>query len=74
MAYKFSLSVRTWLGLSVSKNETHEHGEISKGMGTPKSASAEQRTLPYLSLTQAMYLSPSHWSGQVSHILPSWLI
>ena len=26
---------------------------------------------PYLSLTQVMYLSPSHWSGQGAR--PSWL-
>ena len=28
---------------------------------------AEQRTLPYLSLTQVTYLSPSHRSGQGAH-------
>ena len=35
--------------------------------GTPKSRCAEQRTLPYVSLTQVMQLSPSHWSGQGTH-------
>ena len=40
---------------------------VQKGAGTPKSARAEQRTLPYLSLTQVMCLSPSHWSGQGAH-------
>ena len=25
---------------------------------------------PYLSLTQVMYLSPSHWSGQGAHSSP----
>ena len=64
----------TWLGWSVLKNETHEQGEtatssllVQKGAGTPKSARAEQRPLPYLSLTQVMCLSPSHWSGQGAH-------
>ena len=37
---------------------------LQKGAGTPKSTCAEQRTLPYLSLMQVIYLSPSHWSGQ----------
>lgn len=40
---------------------------LQKGAGTPKSVRAEQRTLPYLSLTQVMYLSPSHGSGQGAH-------
>ena len=61
----------TWLGSSVLKNETHEHGEISTRRFTPKSVCAEQRTHPYLSLTQVMYLSPSHWSRQGAH--SSWL-
>ena len=68
----------TWLGSSVLKNETHEHGEIStrlftsvEGCGTPKSTHTEQRTLPYLSLIKVIYLSPSHWSGQGAH--SSWL-
>ena len=40
---------------------------LQKGTATPKSVRPEQRTLPYLSLTQVMYLSPSHWSGQGAH-------
>ena len=44
---------------------------LQKGVGTPQSVHAEKRTLPYLSLTQVMYLSPSHWSGQGAH--SSWL-
>ena len=38
-----------------------------KGRGTPKSVHTKQRTVPYLSLTQVIYLSPSHWSGQGAH-------
>ena len=41
----------------MSESETHEHGEISTRLFT----SAEGH---YLSLTQVVYLSPSHWSGQ----------
>ena len=43
---------------------------LQKGAGTPKSAHAEQRTLPYLSLMQVMHLSPFHWSGQGAHSSP----
>ena len=44
---------------------------LQKGSGTLKSVLAEQRTLPYLSLMQVIYLSPSYWSGQGAH--SSWL-
>ena len=44
---------------------------LQKVMDTPKSTGTEQRTFPYLSLTQVIYLSPSHWSGQGAH--SSWL-
>ena len=40
---------------------------LQKGTDTPKSAQAEQRTLLSLFLTQVIYLSPSHWSGQGPH-------
>ena len=43
----------TWLGSSVSENETHEHGEIStrlftsaEGRRCSKSARKEEKTLP----------------------------
>ena len=57
----------------MSENETHDHGEIS----TRLFASAEGRRHskrvqrrkdpPYVSLTQVMYLPPSHWSDQGTH-------
>ena len=47
------LLLGTWLGLSVLKNETHEHGEIStrlfpsaEGHGCSKSTRKEEKTLP----------------------------
>ena len=40
---------------------------LQKGAGTPKSAHTKQRTLPYLSLIQVLYLSPFHRSGQGAH-------
>ena len=43
---------------------------LQMGGGTPKSACTEQRTLPYLSLMQVIYLSPSHWPGQGAHSSP----
>ena len=62
----------------MSENETHEQEEISirlftsaEGHRCSKSTCSEQRTLPYLSLMQVIYLSPSHWSGQGAH--SSWL-
>ena len=45
---------------------------LQRGAGAPKSVCAEQRTLPYFSLTQVMDLSPSHWSSQGAH--SSWLV
>lgn len=43
---------------------------LQKGVGTPESVPTEQRTLPYLSLMQVIYQSPSHWSGQGAHSSP----
>ena len=64
----------TWLQLSVSKMRHMNMGRSQQGslllqkcVGTPKCACAEQRTLPYLSLAQVIYLSPSHRSGQGTH-------
>ena len=61
-----------WLGSSVSENETREHGGdpdkalyFCRGHGYSKSVCKEDP--PYLSLTQAMHLSPSHGSGQGAH-------
>ena len=62
-----------WLGSSVSKNKTREHGEIStrlftsaEGRRCPKS---EQRRKdpPCVSPAQVMSLSPSQGSGQGPH-------
>ena len=53
----------------MSENETHEHGEISTRLFTSaegqvlKKCMQRRKDPPYLSLRQAMYLSPSHWSG-----------
>ena len=62
----------TWLGLSVSENYTHEHKALylCKRVRVLKKH-AQRKDSPYLSLMQVMYLSPSHWSGQVTH--SSWL-
>ena len=40
---------------------------LQMGGGSPKSVCTEQRTLPYLSLIQVLYLSPFHRSGQGAH-------
>ena len=37
---------------------------LQKCADTPKSPHTKQKTLPYLSLMQVIYLSPSHRSGQ----------
>ena len=39
---------------------------LQKGSGAQK-ARTKRKDPPYLSLTQAVYLSPSHWSGQGTH-------
>ena len=58
-----------WLRSSLSENETHEHREISTRLFTSAEGHAQRRKHPpyLLSLTQVMYLSPSHWSGQSAH-------
>ena len=39
---------------------------LQKGMSAQKALAKEGRP-PHLSLTQVVYLSPSHWSGQGAH-------
>ena len=58
----------TWLGSSVSKNETHEHGEIStRPLTSAEGHRYSKKRVPCLSLMQVIYLSPSHRSGQGAH-------
>ena len=54
----------------MSESKTHEHGEISTRLFTCAEGHKcshemkEDPPPPHLSLTQAVHLSPSHWSGQ----------
>ena len=58
----------------MSESETRGQGEIStrlltsaEGRGYSKKCVRRTKNPPYLSLTQVMYLSPSHGSGQGAH-------
>lgn len=63
--------------VSVRKWDTRTRRNLDKALyfcrrarALQKVCSAKQRTLPYLSLKQVIYLSPSHWSGQGAHSSP----
>ena len=63
--------------IRVGKWDTWIRGDLDKALyfcrraGVLKTHAQRRKDPPYLSLTQVMYLSPSHWSGQGAR--PSWL-
>ena len=63
--------------ISVEKWDTLTWGALDKGLyfcrrvQVLKKGTQRRKDPPYLCLTQVMYLSPSHWSGQGTH--SSWL-
>ena len=63
----------TWLGSSVSENETHTRGDLDKALcfcgrtQVLKKATRRRKDPPYSSLTQVVSLSPSHGPGQDTH-------